>query len=233
MLKMNKNLPALLALGVFVAPAIALADEAAQPFEEATPVAAPEPTPAAPAAEAPPLPEAPAAKEPKLHFEGGLVYAMPAGDIKQLVGDSTGVQVSLGYSLNKTFSFFGRVRHIRVSVKDEVTMGADVEASHTDLQTGVRAQLAVSPTMKLFAELSIGFANVPVTINGQDAGGSGAQFGARLGGIYMVSPKIGIGAALSSTQAQVRVADPNGNDGEKMDVDDDWQGLEGFVSVQF
>jgi len=173
---------------------------------------------------APPQP-APALFEPKAHLEIGIIAASPKGDWeKQLDADtSPGFHLQLGYSVGQNVSLFGGLRYVRVNYNEEALGTSELEISHRELQLGLRFMSPMSPTSKFFVEGNIHSATLAASLEGESESESGLGFGARLGMMFMVDTKIGLGVAVGYSSADITAGEDK--------FDDSW--LTGDASLSF
>jgi len=175
---------------------------------------------------------APVAVEPKLRLELSLGAASPKGDWKdQLAADtSPALGLQLGFTVAPNVSVFGGFRYVNVKFQDTAIDGgavpADLELSHRELQLGLRFMSPISPSAKFFVEGHVHSATIAASYQGQTDSESGLGLGGRGGVVFMVDRKIGLGAAVSYSSADIEID-------QTESFADTWLGFDGFLSFWF
>ena len=158
---------------------------------------------------------------PKMRFDVGLIAGLPQQDIDD-ADTSPGINLQFGYMFTPNLGLLLGIRYFQIQIEDS----AGVDFSNYDADVGVRYQMPISPTAKVFGEAMLIFSTLEVSVDGAGSvDGSGIGFGVRGGGAFNVSGNISLGAALSYTTASIEIEDSDGDVG--------WLGLEGFVSFGF
>jgi hypothetical protein len=135
---------------------------------------------------------------PRIRFELSLIAASAKGDNRG--GTAGGIGLQVGFLVGSDIDLFAGCRYLA----NEFPAGGSIpgeyfEVSHRELQVGLRFTAPVSPSAKAFLEGNVHSAKREVTFQPEDTSGSesGAGMGVRIGVIYMVGSKIGLGAAGS------------------------------------
>jgi hypothetical protein len=133
----------------------------------------------------PPVPTGPETAEPKLYADGGLIIAMPSGEIEDLVDTSLGLAIGGGYKLNPNLSLRGTLRYVFVSVKDEFD-SADI--SYFDIGVGGRYAAPISPVLSVFGEGNLLLTSTSVDEGSFSASESDMGLGFNAGMLYSLTP---------------------------------------------
>ena len=159
-----------------------------------------------------------------MRFDVGLIAGLPQQDLDD-ADTSPGVNLQFGYLFTPNLGILLGIRYFQVQVEDS----GGVDISNYDADIGVRYQMPVSPTMRVFGEAMLIYSTLEFSGDGGSIDGSGIGFGVRGGGAFNVSGNISIGGALSYTTASIELE----SGGMTADGDAGWIGLEGFVSFGF
>jgi hypothetical protein len=142
--------------------------------------------------------------ERKVQLGGGLLYALPQGDFKELqgmdlVGNSPGIALGGSYEILPKLSAIAMLRYFKVSSElDGVDLG------YWDIDLGARYAHPLSPVMSIYGEAYAQRAASSVDANGFSSDSSGFGFAAGGGILYRVAPRVTLcgGLSYSSTSLE-------------------------------